>query len=515
MSLYDEFVKKLIWNVNNKVKLDYGEDYIFIKYNNHIKNNIFEIPNTHIIFENIKQELLQTKMYIVKLIFSNGKCIHIPIRLLLLIEYFKIMLEGYNFENECIINIIMDKNVDDYAIINSIISFTVDDIYDMTPLNCTNMYKTIIMLDYIGEMEKMMDKVINVGLLATNDIEDCNDYENYKDNNVDKNILNVENMEKFYNVLKQNKIKNCDMIISRMVSNMDDVNIKDTTVFSEVVIYTDYGKRFIEEHNLFTYYAQIFSVYNYKNIIENLLKQNTEECWNIIVAIMNKSNNNNIIINKWLFKKFDMITELIFNHDITIFDTIIQLKLLIKFNKLDIIDMVGDKVVNIGRYAKHNVMDIFANYLESQNAGDGNKFKNTKGLSPKLHYKNYGDLSQVISYTPFICKQWHLIGYLNRITINDNMVCIIIRIKMPKGQVINKDTLLMINKYEGNKYNIIKIDHILLPYYNANGMTQYEPIGTIYSNIDDLKLPYGIVYDTHVNKDININMDDYVFIQKN
>lgn len=510
--LYNTFTDKLINKFKNNITLDYGEKYIIQKYISYLNTNIFDLPNSTTIFENIKLELLTNKNYIIKLIFSNtSSCIHTPINILYNIEYFKNMFDGHNFGDDIIVEIIMNESVDDYNIMNNIISF-LSGVNINNPLNCVTMFKTIIMLDYVGPIVfnniNMMQMVIVNGIMKCDDIKDFEDYENYIENNVDKTIINITNIEKIYNILDQNKIIKYKDVLMIMIINANDNNIESSMLFDKIIINTNYGKRYICNNNLIKYYPKIFNDFNYKHIMESLLKENTIECWNIIMEIIKIKP---IQVNKWLFKKFDMITELVFDYDITQFDTIIQLKLMIKFNRIEYIDNIGDNIIKLSKGSHHNLKELFTNYLDTLNKGDGDKFKNTNKLSPKNYYCGYRYFAQVISYTPFICKEWTQIGTIKNKFTNNNLVTLIIEIRLPITHKINNQTKLLINFKDNMPYNIINIDHLLLPYYDNNNI-KYVPIDNIFSNIDNQYTSYCIVYDLNINKNIDINNKDNVYI---
>lgn len=499
MSLFKELVDNISHKVDNNIELNYTEKSIKNKFSEYITSRIFttnKITEINIdeLNSTIETIIINNQQHIIKLLFSNNKYIFVNKSILTKIQYFKNMLEGYEFNNNSIVEIKVITNIDSYKYMNEVINFVYDGVIYDDPIKFKTLYKKLIMIDFIGPIKHNNKHIISYFL----------DYHITSYDN-----LTILTIEYIYTLLIQNSITNIDKFIINLWIASIKLNITDTTIvnydfFNNIIIKNIGGIQFILDNKYIQYYPKIISINNYRIVIKNLLENNNIYSWEIIIDIIKSPINFTQSIHDYLNENFDVIKNTVFNVNITKLQLDLQVKLLIKFKNYNFIDIIGTQIIE-----QQNVTlwDKLVTFITNNNHVEGNKLKQFKlgELSPPTHYKTtYGKKIQLLTIYPLKYKSWKKVGNVCGLY-GDNGI--IVNILLVDNQCIDNNTELMINNNTNEPYNICHVEKIL--YCNYDEIV-YKEINNITNNVIHKHCTYAFI----LNKDTlsKINIKDNIYL---
>lgn len=464
MSLKDIIL--IIASKSKTTKLCGLEKSIFDEYVNNITlaltNNNPVLLDT--ICENIKTKLLNDNTTIIKLLFKNDQYIFVDKSLLMTIEYFKIMLEDCNTNNDVIVDIVVNNNIDNYFLMNDIMIFLTTQHYAIYD-NLKYTFDMLILLDYIDYNEMLQ----NIGKNITAPI--C--------------VIPLDKIEKVYTILTKNKIDTKfnieDVWLAHIENNVITDDVFEMAFFKDVILKTDIGKQLVLDHKYIKHYMTILDHNNYKIIIEELLKIDTIESYGILLSIKND------YVWKYLKDDIDKFDEKIFNFDISVLDNSIIADLCIKYDKIDLIN----------KYFK-NIMANFSTKLYlAKILRYAIKYNNNKNDVDLFIYNmdEYYRCDVFASIYPAIRHNYKSLGYTGKIITLDNDTkeftsCItiqsniIITKQSPIGYIFN------------NKMCMLSINQIALPYIKDD-ITHYHICEEIFGGLNTYEQSYKFIVDNN------------------
>lgn len=497
MSLFKDAIKDIIYKTNNIIPLLFGEVTISNLYTNTIKKLILcenpkEIININEIQNDIQQILINEKSYIFKLLFSNG-ILYIPLEVLTKIEYFKNMIEYYNFGDSCIVEMSICSEIDNYDVMVDIFSYVECDDYEYTNTIFRHFYEFLIIIDYMGLAPNvLLSKLINEYAFGI---------KKFNGNTCDI-------FEKMCKILDNNKVNIKDAFIVYIWENIvdldDDVDkIISLPIFKNVIMYSFQGLQYIEKHKKFQCFAELLNDKNYikisiptkytelSYIINPLLDENTIETYEIIYNALKRECDKNIIyIMLYLERNVNKISEIIYNFNVSVFNLDIQLDLMIKHNKVEYITDIGEKILSNNNathiYKLKKFICICNNIINLPDY----QISPIKQIICTDHYGSHRkNILQIISYYPLNYKLWEYKNYVYKI-IETNKVksSIIIIADLKEKCEFNSGDNILVNGHNYENYNIMTIKSVERFYGYSNDAAAYYSITptdiTILENID-------------------------------
>lgn len=484
MDSLDHFVKDTIEKQLNNIQLNDVELFIIKICNNHTDINI--------VMNEIKTQLTNTNKYIIRLTFTDGNCIHVFSDLLVKIDYFKNMMECCDDCDKYYIDIIMHKCIDDYEFIKNIITYITHGVVVVSK-NSHNIYKILTMLDFLGPIVYLGKNLIRYVI---------GNIKNYEHKGMTHNELN-----EMYIILQNNKIGNidCKIFINKILDHIgyiDDVDkLFDSIVFKEIICKQHYGQELIIKHKKVIYYKELNNNNIFKIILEQFINDSNIDTWQIIQTIL--ENKHFLEFTNYLHININIIPESIFNFNFKVFHEEIQLKLIIKHNKFEHIDYIGNLIVKSNNVC---LQDLLFGYLligKDKNVKINN-FYDAISL-PNTYISPLTSFTQILSYKPIKIKNWSRIGYVNDICYDNqnNIKYIGVNINFWNNYVVDENTTLLINKVVNKPYNIIDMKHVNI----------YQDKNII--KVINTKTPGNHNYEFQMNSYVNIDIHigDYVYIQ--
>lgn len=500
MSLYYDTITDITKKLNKDEQLLFGENIIYNMYMSHFKKIVFydksnENINVDGIHNVIQQILLRDKNYIFKLIFSDGNLLYIPINLLIKIDYFKNMIEYYNFNNNCIIEILLCKEIDNYGCMLDIITFVDIGKFKKPNYNFKDFYDICVIVDYLGTVYNnninILDKLVKC---YSSEIITFKNTHNYNGNTFEA-FVNI------YNILKNNKIDFNISIITYIWGHMTDLDenkdcILKSQIFKNIIMYTGIGMQYLLKYKKYEYFNEILDVNNYDKInvynknygkyanlcdvVDILLKDNTLESYTIVYD--NSKINYDEKVNKilqYLNWYPNLLSDIIFNFDISIFKIGTKLKLMIKHDKVEYLEEIAEHIFGNTLRGHYNDLVTYINkHNENHLPIEIKYYPSLINFSPKNNYKihellndevNYNgrDFYQIINYIPLKYKLWSQIGIVEDFhVVNDKNIGFIFKPNKSRiyfdtiGTNLENDDIIMINKTNNEQYNIMNVDKI-------------------------------------------------------
>lgn len=448
MSLYEELVEFIASKLDSKLPLNHVEKMVYDMYYTNMMKCVFDktrIINMDIIHYSIQTSLVKDKNYIIKLLFSDTTRIYINYTLLNEIELFKDMLDMYEFNNECVVEIVVGKEIDSYNIMNEIYNFTVNGVYKNISMEYRDFYDLVCVIDYMGPIK-------------------------YKENNILVHIvknklfrqnehITLDMVDKLHTIFKQNNIDNGGILslFMEQVSVIDSLDdLKNRNVFRDEMSGCSYADVVIN-HKIFSEFPCIMNNNNAEKIFTCLLDENTVECWDML---MNINLTKGTLVSDFLIRNFKKIPDIVLNYNIELFSLQLKLMLYEKYGK-------NEKMCTIFNNA---IMKNDINYmvkeipyvLNTYKCGDGDNFRKLTNIScTDLFTNNRDTITQIIKFMPLMYKKWCLVGKV--LEVKDGVVKIKLNIK--HYQSIHIGDSLLINYKLNVPYNICKIKEIFT--YNA------------------------------------------------
>lgn len=468
MSLKDIIIN--IANNNSNKKLCGLERLIFDTYVNDFTHSLINDKQIKLddICENIKNKLLNSNITIIKLLFSNDQYIYVDKQLLLKIEYFKNMIDDCDSSDDIIINIVVNNNIDNYELMNDIITYLTINTYT-TYDNLEKSFDMILLLDFIGYMDML--KCFSKNIMNNT----C--------------IISLTKIEKIYDILTKNNIEtNFDIenVWLHYLENNGITNeIFELSFFKEKIIHTTVGKQCILDHKYIKHYGKIICYNNYKIIIDELLEMDTLESYEVLVSLPND----------YLEIFEDTINDKIFNFDISNLKYTIISSLCIKYDRVDLLNKYfkDECIHNINKTAT-KILLYSAKYNNNSNE--------IKNIINKITYSN--NAITLSSVYPLVIHTWKKIGVTQEIIKHNNCNVIVVKLFLCNGLIINKQTeICYVNG--NNKMTKIPITQIILPYKKDNIDCYY--------NCDEVfggTLNYEQIY--YFVTDIQIDTRKYLYI---
>lgn len=498
MTTFTSFVNTITNKKTNNIPLDEGETIITNIYKDYILDFILSKQSEETIIikdimEMVRINLIKNKKYIIKLNFSNGTYLYVSLDTLNNIEYFRGMFENYNFGDNCIVDVNVSKEIDNYDYMNIILKFVNTKKYDNGNMTYEEYHKMLIMVDYIGPIinKKNLIKYISKNTITK--------YEN----------VYVNDIEQIYTILNNNKIKTKNLIFElwNNVLDSDNNNIYKTTFFCDIMIKQPYYRQLVIDNKQIHIYPKVINDVNCVDIMRYLLECNNDISWKAIMDIMNNKSNKKYV-DKYFTNNKDEITEKIFEYDILKFSVEIQVYMMVKYNKIEYINDIGDNVV-IGSSKSTKPYKDFCEYLNTVAPNSGNEFKKLSNVSPIKHYISTSKcFPKMTSYYPLEYRMWDNICDVDKLYMEDGIIKgIITKIKSGKNQIIKHQTQLLINNNDGEAYNIAIVEKILHPYYDGNNIKHIE-IMEICCNTKTNE--YCIILDEESLKRIKVNDDIHI-----
>lgn len=518
MSTLKDCIKLITTKNHNKIKLNKTEKKIYKEFNKILTHDIFinnnQTPNIDTIINNISTNFIQNKFHIIKLIFSNDQHIYTTLKILKNIEYFKIMFDGYNFDNDCIIDIVMIKEMDNYYCMENVLYYITNNTCIKSRFTFQNLYDSILFLDFI-HYNDLFEYLIQLHI---------DDYTNITTNAI----------EHIYNILSHNGVKYENEYFVNLLKLCDDIDnnaeiIFNSNIFKDCIINENFGYKFILNHKKIMYYDYLTHLKHYhQQMIPDLLNVGDHDSWIIIINIIdsyehvssdsndnwdswdsddsdgwyqrrrnkqeikqkqNKSNLNNIY--DIMLKNIDKITEIIFDYNINL-NTKLNLELMIKFNKINRLTMIANRIIidqNVELY------DTLLNFIKLNNKDFDPSKVNMDYIAPtNKPFRQTNEIHQILSYIPFNYKIWIKCGVITHQFLTNNKITIIT--KNPKNiDITIKNEILFVDSF-CDKYIISQIDQI--SFCNYDWLTQ-----KIFSGNSNIKI---ILKKSNNNNKINYNL---------
>lgn len=439
MSMRD-IILTIVEKNDNHILLNNLEKSILDMYindlTNLVKNNNLMV-DLNVFFENIKNNLINKKISIIKFTFSNKECIYVNKNTLINIEYFKIMFDSCDYSDEFVCEVYINEHYDNFTILQSIILFVETGTYN----NITELHDIINMMKIVNYFGCVSHGNNNLMGNIANNIIFC-----YFDV-----VIDVYVVENVYTILKNYNVKNIVDIINKLWKLCDtSTKLPILTFFDDVVINTYVGIEYIANNNYYNYYNKIYNngVISIQNkIINDLLNMNTKESYNIIINI--KKNNENI--DNILVDNIDKITEIIFDCDISIFNTTLQLLLMLQFSKMD---MLNKRFENMNLYnLNKKVFNKLLSFIKMHNPDNENVNKIFSSCG------NWYTKYILKSLIPFEYYEVTKIG--NIVNITDNSIKV--EVSLSSGNIIDANTKIIYFDSD-NKAITLTLKQIKIPY---------------------------------------------------
>lgn len=493
MDAFTTFIDIISNKKTNNIPLDECEIIIINMYKDYVMDFILTKNGNDTIvikdiMEMVKINLIKDNKYIIKLNFTNGKYMYLSLNTLLNIEYFKMMFDNYNFGNNCIINLDVCKEIDNYEHMTLVLKFVNTKKIDKCNIEFEQFYTFLCMVDFLGPTINNKN-IVNYFLNKTT---------------VRCKTIYMYELEHIYTILKNNNVKGIKRNIFdlwKYVVDKDDVNIFKMSFFCDIMTMDSNCKQMIITNKQIQLYSHIIENSNHESILSNLLKINNDESWKVIMNILSDNKKRNHI-DKYFANHKEDIPETIFDYNISKFYIDTQLDMLIKYNKIEFVNIIGDNVIKTTNTTKFK---RFYKYINTIEPGIGNKLKKLKGISPINKYlSTTNKFPQMLSYYPLEYRMWKSITTVDEYyKENDVKKGIITHIEYDGDVInINLQTQLLINDENGEDYNIATISKILYQYYDGQE-EKYVEINEINCNSKNKKGKYCLILNPEsLNKNI-------------
>lgn len=338
MAHFDDLYDAIRYKKVNDIDLKHAEITVYNMFVECMVNTAFNVDyvetiNIEEINEKIKLKMLGEKQYIAKLVFSNNQCLYVKVKILLGIEYFKNMIDNYDFVGggELVVEFIMCKEMDNCNFVSEIVTYVDTGKYENGCMTFREFYDGVVMLDYMGPI--YYNFVTMMRKITQNNIYD------YEDNT-------LNNFNHVYKLLEQNGIININQNLVELWKNIIDIEnnidvVLEMPIFKNYVMLSSHGKHFILKHKIIKFYTFIINDISSVTIMDSLLDMNSVEAWKILVEIRNmellasnkKTDQGIYYVNKHLENNIDKITDIFFSVDISVFSETLQKKLKEKYGK--------------------------------------------------------------------------------------------------------------------------------------------------------------------------------------
>lgn len=410
MSTFNDCINTIIHKIHNKTKLNYTEKKIYKKFNTYVICDMYINNNTNKdnYINIIQSQFIQNKVYIIKLIFSNDMHIYVSLDILTNIEYFKIMFDGYVFSDNCIIDVVMFKEMDNYDIMESVISYEIHNTYDIYVMTFLQLYNTVLFLDFIN-YDKIFKHITNNKII---------NYDN----------INVDYIEHIHNILTQNSFKCESNYFVELLKNCDEhKNVFDTNVFNKCILNSQYSYNLILKYKKTKYYDYLTNIKEYHDtMVLDLLDVGDDDAWLTITNIIDDyvygldsddsdydsddDHSEEVVeIHNLLMDNIDKVTDVAFDY-FGYFETRFELEVMIKFNDVENLKNVTNKIIKNKDIALY---DKLLDYLRLHNDGNDEAYDKLATINmDKVIPINTGitlphKIQQIISYIPFDYKEWN------------------------------------------------------------------------------------------------------------
>lgn len=494
MAEFNKFVKTAITNTNNGITVSQAEYETLNTYLWHVKQfalkgDTINTINIDDVIEHFRLDLLKDKNYIINLIFSNGNNLYVYSKKIKCIEYFKIMIEEYNFDN-IITNIDIHPSIDYYDFIKTIIDFVENIPYENAPISFNDFYTKLQILDIIGEI-KHNDKNFMHLFIKT----PLHTYEG----------VTAQVVDNIFTILQNNNIQDSKVIIElwKHINIEDPEKVCKLSVFDKIISHNDIGKEIIIKYDIKEYHHRLNEKEYYGKLLDQFFETNSKNIWNIIESII-LSKDGDKIKNYISGHYYHKIKESIFDFNFKILYIPLQLLLIIKFKKDEYVNYIGNEIIAIDK--DNTLYDMLVNYLvKTRYCGTGHIFS-SKSHSNKYMFST-DNFTQVISYIPFEHKNWSNIGRVTKVFYNGNnqIISFNISVSLTKNNVINNFTKIMVNKKIGELYNIIDMNNVIIINNNDNSVVSQINYMAKINTVFNLSNNDGSIFN-------NIHVNDYIYV---
>lgn len=447
MSLFNELRNTILNKITTKSPLNHAEKTVHDMYSEYLIKCAFDqtsIINMNDVHNLIQSTLIKNKNYIIKLLFDDNTCIYINYKILNEIELFNNMLELYEFGNECVTEIVVGKEINNFTFISFIYEFTMNGIYTKMSMTYQEFYDLVCIINYMGLITYKDNNILNY--IVYNDIKRIHSSEN----------ITLEMVDKLHTIFVQNNANNYGNVLSLFMDavNINEIDIpvlKNMNLFNDVLSGCTYENTVIR-HKLFTEFVSIYNETNAEKIVSCLLNENTIECWTIIMEL-NKFKHI-FDVNNYLIVHLNKITDIVLNFNIDLFSLPLRLKLYEKFNKNEAMyNMFNNAIENNDVPYMVKEIPIVLNTFKH---GDGDTFRKLNNISCIDKFTNNREnITQLLHFMPLSYKKWTCIGKVYEVDSNT------IKIKMKKIKTLYVNDVLLINCKLNVPYNTCTITQII------------------------------------------------------
>lgn len=465
MSLYDELRECIKGKLESGAALNHTEKMIHDMYYNYVMKPCFDttdIIDMNKIHTLIQSTLIKYNNYIIKL-FLDGTIIYVNYVVLKNVELFHNMLDMYEFDSQCVVEIPINKAIDNNNIIYDIYQFTLNGTYTPKALSYKELYDLVCVIDYMGSITY---KNVNILSQVTRNIlsnqstsKQVSSKTNTKiliddnlDNNSGNNLVTLDMVERLYTIFSQNGITNYSSVLSSFMKNVDEIGdlneLKNKKMFNDILSGCSYADVIIQ-HKVYDEFVSIYTNDNADQVLECLLYENK---WDIIM-VLNK--NNKIKVSTFLLNHIKHITDLILKYDIEAFTLELRLKLYEKFNKTAPLYASFDDAI-IKNNTTFMLKDI-PNVLNSYQAGDGDNFRKLTNISSTILFTNNAtNMTQLIKFMPLTYKKWTCVGKV--LEINNDIIKV--KFTLRRHHTVSINSTLLVNYQLHMPYNYCKMTQI-------------------------------------------------------
>lgn len=445
---------------------------LFIENKNIDKNNFMV---------NINNKLIQNDIHIVKLLFSNNQYIYVDKKLLLKIDYFKDMFESCDVNNDIIICVTICDEIDCYDFMNIVMIFLETGKCELKYYDFNEIIKHMEILNFIGgvyfDNRNLLSQITTkIYSIMNNEI---------------KYYASIQKIESLYTILKQNDyvtLSNDVVILLWKHATNKGNSVFTMTFFTDILINKNIGIEYIIDQDYKPYYDKIYGEkYNVTPIVIKLLEKNNIESWNIIIELYNKNN----IVSSVIIDNLDLVTEIFFKINFHVLDPLLILKILMKFNKNDVIEVLIQNL-NLNLNTKDNkfVKEIFE-YIKSHNNNDPNTIKQIQHIQ---NYVNQYNLVTISNFKPFDFKIWKILGFINEFNkFDDTTIVLSINVTIFPNTIIDLNTPIMYSDL--NVVKQIKLKKILMPYIDKDKNPKTIECSNIVGGLQENKQRYLFIID--------------------
>lgn len=406
MSLFDTLINDITNDITNGTPLMFAAKNIHKMYTKYLSQLFFSHDRKDTVSLNELNNILKPKVMheygnIVKLIFDdNNKYLYVSIKLLLEIDYFKNMIDGYDFGDEYIIEIKLCKEMDNYDVICDILTFANNcNDYEYSNVKFQYLYDVVMILDYMGPVYSGNRSMIES--ITQNNI--C-EYTN----------ATLQNCDHLYNILKQNNVYDTIGSMRDIWNNIIDLDnnvekILTMPLFNNVILFTEFGMSFVIKHKAYAYYPKICGNDNYKIIVDHLLDEDSVEAWEIIIKCFEYWRTYCTTM-PYLMENINKITDTVFNIDVKELGVDLLMELVIKFKKNEYINYIGQK---LSTYYNNTTRNKLCTYIDEITNSDGTILRDLY-----THYFKYPSgykdkIANVITFHPLVYTSYICVGMLN------------------------------------------------------------------------------------------------------